>query len=93
MKMIAVLAVVVLAGCTTAPFRVFLGEYKKDGATEQLVSEDRDACSKEAWEVFNNTAARGQVASYFMQRHMYECMKKRGYESTDVHPDAYKQTL
>lgn len=93
MRLIVVLLVVALAGCSAAPYKVFMGEYKKAGATDQQVSEDRDSCSRESLDVFDKTAARGQVASYFMMRHMYECMKKRGYEAPGIHPDAYKQTL
>ncbi len=93
MKLIAVLLIAGLAGCSTAPYKVFLGGYTKEGSTSKQLSADRDACSKEAMEVFNTTAARGQVASYFMQKHMYECMKTRGYESTDLHPNAYRQEL
>jgi hypothetical protein len=70
-----------------------MGEYTKPGVTDAELSSDRNACSREALDVFNNTAARGQVASYIMQRHMYECMKQRGYEAPNIHPDAYKQTL
>ena len=93
MKLIAALLVVALTGCSMAPFKVFMGDYTKDGVTDKELSDDRSACSREAADVFNNTAARGQVASYFMQRHMYECMKKKGYEAPNIHPDAYKQTL
>jgi hypothetical protein len=93
MRLFAVLLVTALSGCTTAPFKVFLGEYTKEGVTERQLKEDRDNCSRESMDLYKNTAARGQVASYLMQRNMYECMKKRGYESPHIHPDAYRQAL
>ena len=91
MKIIVVLLALALTGCASS--KVFLGGYTKAGYTDKQLSVDRNTCSKESMQLFYDTPARGQVASYFAQRHMFECMKKKGYESTDVHPDAYKQTL
>lgn len=89
MKVIAVLLVILLSGCATG--RVFLGEYKKEGATSNQVSSDRNICSKESMRILDDTT--GAVGSYLMQRHMVECMRTKGYEAVDIHPNAFKRPL
>lgn len=89
MRLVAVLLVAVLAGCMSG--KVFLGEYKKDGATSAQISEDRNTCSKESMRVLDDTP--GAVGSYLMQRHMVECMRAKGYEAVDIHPNAFKRSL
>ena len=89
MRLIAVLLVVALAGCTTAPFRVFMGEYNKEGMTEAHLRADRNYCSEESMKFMRDTPATGNLSSYWTQKFMLKCMKEKGYESVSVHPGEF----
>lgn len=89
MKLIRVMLVVVLAGCTTAPLRVFLGEYKKEGMTNAQLSADRNYCSDAALKFMMDTPATGELSSFYTQKFMLKCMKDKGYEPVDIRPEAF----
>ena len=89
MRLISVLLVMALAGCTTAPFKVFLGDYKKEGMTSSELAVDRNFCSKEALKFKMNTPAMGDLSNFYMQKFMLKCMKDKGYEPVDIHPEAF----
>lgn len=93
MRLIAVLLVVALAGCTTAPFKVFMGDYKKVGDPKEQLSDARNFCSEESLKFKMKTPATGDLSNYLMQKFMLNCMKEKGYEPLDIHPEAFNNPL
>lgn len=90
MKLVGALLVVALTGCTFSPFRVFMGEYKKDGVTSAQLRADRNYCAEESLKFMRDTPATGNLSAYWTQKFMLRCMKEKGYESVDVHPKEFE---
>jgi hypothetical protein len=93
MKLIAALLVVGLTGCTTAPLKVFMGDYKKVGDTKEQLSDARNFCSDESLKFRMRTPATGTLSVFLMQKFMLNCMKEKGYEPLDIHPEAFNNPL
>jgi hypothetical protein len=93
MRLVAVLLVLALAGCTTAPLKVFMGDYKKVGDTEEQLSDARNFCSEESLKFRMRTPATGTHSAFLMQKFMLSCMKHKGYEPLDIHPDEFNEPV
>ena len=91
MRLLTVLLIAALAGCgNTALIRA---DYIKDGSDTKQMKADKNLCADEGLKTFWNTPASGQVASHFMQKQFYECMKAKGYEPVGVSTEIFKQKL
>lgn len=93
MRLIAVLLVLALTGCTTAPLKVFMGDYKEVGEPSMELSDARNFCSEESLKFRMKTPATGTLSAFLMQKFMLKCMKEKGYEPLDIHPDEFNDPL
>lgn len=93
MRLIAVLLVLVLAGCANTPY---LADYTKADLNAAQYKADKKLCRDDAWNaalIATGGQYSGDVFLHFVQRNMLECMKKKNYEPIGIHPGAFKQTL
>ena len=93
MRLMTVLLVVMLAGCTTAPLKVFMGDFREAGKPSMELSVARNFCSEESLKFRMRTPATGTLSAFLMQKFMLKCMKEKGYEPLDIHPDEFNDPL